>query len=81
MEYVLTAAEMKAFDNMAIHEYGIGSLVLMERAALQTVKAIIDNYGKDISVGIVAGSGNNGGDTILNLKELQTFIFINYSIE
>lgn len=39
MEYVLTAAEMKAFDNMAIHEYGIGSLVLMERAALQTVKA------------------------------------------
>ncbi len=71
MEYVLTAAEMKAFDNMAIHEYGIGSLVLMERAALQTVKAIIDNYGKDISVGIVAGSGNNGGDGIAIARILK----------
>ena len=35
MEYVLTAAEMKKYDETAIKEYGIGSLVLMERAALE----------------------------------------------
>ena len=32
MEYVLTSAEMKACDQKAIEEYGIGALVLMERA-------------------------------------------------
>lgn len=71
MEYVLTAAEMKASDKAAIEEYGIGSLVLMERAALQTVKVIIDKYGPDPYVGIMAGSGNNGGDGIAIARILQ----------
>lgn len=64
MEYVLTAAEMKNSDSAAINEYGIPSLVLMERAALQTVEIIIDRYGTNICVGVMAGSGNNGGDGI-----------------
>lgn len=64
MEYVLTAAEMKRCDETAIKEYLINSLVLMERAALETVNAVISRYGKDIYVGIIAGSGNNGGDGI-----------------
>lgn len=64
MEYVLTAAEMKKCDEAAIKEYGIESLVLMERAALQTARAIIERYGTDIYVGVMAGSGNNGGDGI-----------------
>lgn len=71
MEYVLTAAEMKTCDSTAISEYGIPSLVLMERAALQTVRAIIDRYGTDISVGVMAGSGNNGGDGIAIARILQ----------
>lgn len=64
MEYVLTAAEMKKCDETAIKEYGIASLVLMERAALETVNAVIAKYGKDICVGVIAGCGNNGGDGI-----------------
>lgn len=64
MEYVLTASEMKKCDETAINEYGIESLVLMERAAYETAKAIIDKYGKNIYTGIMAGSGNNGGDGI-----------------
>ncbi len=44
MEYVLTSAEMKASDKAAIETYGISSLVLMERAALQTVKVIIERF-------------------------------------
>lgn len=71
MEYVLTAAEMKASDKAAIGEYGIESLVLMERAALQTVRVILDRYGSDIYVGIMAGSGNNGGDGIAIARILQ----------
>ncbi|MDE7478255.1 MAG: NAD(P)H-hydrate epimerase, partial [Lachnospiraceae bacterium] len=71
MEYVLTSAEMKACDRAAIDEYGIESLVLMERAALQTVQVILDRYGSDIYVGIMAGSGNNGGDGIAIARILQ----------
>ncbi len=64
MEYVLTSAEMKACDQKAIEEYGIGALVLMERAALETVRVLLDRFGRDIYVGVMAGSGNNGGDGI-----------------
>ncbi len=71
MEYVLTSAEMKASDQAAIGEYGIGSLVLMERAALQTVSVILDRYGSNIYVGVMAGSGNNGGDGIAIARILQ----------
>ena len=73
MEYVLTAAEMKNSDSAAINEYGITSLVLMERAALQTAQTIIDRYGTDIYVGIMAGSGNNGGDGIAIARILREY--------
>ena len=71
MEYVLTAAEMKNSDSAAINAYGITSLVLMERAALQTAQTIIGRYGTDIYVGIMAGSGNNGGDGIAIARILR----------
>lgn len=71
MEYVLTAAEMKKYDEAAINEYGIPSLVLMERAALQTADVITGRYGTDICVGVMAGSGNNGGDGIAVARILQ----------
>ena len=38
MRGVVTAAEMKALDANTIEKAGIPSLVLMERAALQTVQ-------------------------------------------
>lgn len=68
---MLTSAEMKASDKAAIEEYGIGSMVLMERAALQTVQIILDRYGTDSYVGVMAGSGNNGGDGIAIARILQ----------
>ena len=37
MRDLLNAAEMKAVDQRSIEEYGIPSLVLMERAALEVV--------------------------------------------
>lgn len=68
---MLTSAEMKASDKAAIEEYGIGSMVLMERAALQTVQVILDRYGTDLYVGVMAGNGNNGGDGIAIARILQ----------
>ncbi|MCR5420886.1 MAG: NAD(P)H-hydrate dehydratase [Lachnospiraceae bacterium] len=62
MEYILTAEEMKNCDEYTINNFGIPSIVLMERAALKCVAAIIkENYNLR-RVLVVCGSGNNGGD-------------------
>lgn len=73
MEYILTAAEMKKCDETASLTYGIPSLVLMERAALETVRIILDRYGNDIYVGVVAGCGNNGGDGVAIARILKEY--------
>ena len=73
MEYILTAAEMKKCDEAASLTYGIPSLVLMERAALETVRVILDKYGSDIYVGVVAGCGNNGGDGVAIARILKEY--------
>ena len=40
MEHILTAAEMKKCDENTSKKFGIDSLVLMERAALETARII-----------------------------------------
>ena len=38
--YISNAAQIKETDRFAIDEYGINSLILMERAALETLAVI-----------------------------------------
>lgn len=62
MRYLPDGAQMKRADSHTITETGIPSLVLMERAALQTV-AVMHSKNTDLARPlIVCGSGNNGGD-------------------
>ncbi|MCD7842213.1 MAG: NAD(P)H-hydrate dehydratase [Lachnospiraceae bacterium] len=62
MEWLLSAEEMKACDERTIHEIGIPSAALMERAALSVVEEM-QRAGMDLSrTLVVCGSGNNGGD-------------------
>ncbi len=68
MEYLVTGKEMRAYDNYTIEHIGIPALVLMERAALETVRCIREalfylnvQKGKG-RVLCVCGTGNNGGD-------------------
>lgn len=76
MEYLVSAEEMRRADHCVIEEYGVPSLVLMERAALASVK-LMEWEGFDLSrVLVVSGSGNNGGDgfamaRILYLKGIE----------
>lgn len=62
MQYAVTAAEMKLYDQKTISEIGIPSLVLMERAALETVRVLLAERKEIKRVLIVSGTGNNGGD-------------------
>ena len=73
MRYILNRREMKQCDSQTIHQYGIPSMVLMERAALSVVSFLHKENMLKSSVGIVCGSGNNGGDgfAIARLLMLQ----------
>jgi len=63
----LTAAQSREVDRMAIEEYGMHGLVLMENAgrnaALLIDQLVIsENPKQQTSIVILAGTGNNGGD-------------------
>ena len=60
--YILSGIQIKEIDNRAINELGIHSLVLMERAALESVKIIEEKFNPSNRCVIVCGKGNNGGD-------------------
>ncbi len=65
MKRVVRAEEMKACDGRMIHEIGVPSLVLMERAASEVVSETIRRVSipaEQLKVLAVCGSGNNGGD-------------------
>lgn len=73
MRYLPTAKEMKQGDSLTIEQYQVPSMVLMERAALQTVEAMEKHGVSCDKVLVVCGSGNNGGDgfAIARLLHIQ----------
>ena len=75
MEYLVSAEEMRRADRSVIQDYGVPSLVLMERAALSCVE-LMKKESFDLSrILVVAGSGNNGGDgfAMARILKLQGF--------
>ena len=80
MKYVLKAHEMKEYDRDTSERIGIPSMVLMERAALSVVDAVLENRQLPGKVLIVSGTGNNGGDglavgRLLALKGAEVTFF------
>lgn len=61
MKQLVDGKQMKELDGKTIHEKGVPSLVLMERAALAVYEEAIGNFCLD-RVLILCGSGNNGAD-------------------
>ncbi|MBN1515544.1 NAD(P)H-hydrate dehydratase [Candidatus Sumerlaeota bacterium] len=58
---IVTAAEMREIDRIAIQERGINGSVLMDRAGKALTREIMEHF-KPSSVCIVTGRGNNAGD-------------------
>ena len=64
MRYLLSAREMKEWDESTMNQYHMPAMVLMERAALKVVE-IMKAEKLDLSeVLVFCGTGNNGGDGI-----------------
>lgn len=64
---VATAEQMRRCDSLAISEYGIPGLVLMENAGQGMVAVMTEAYGglAGRRVTILVGPGNNGGDGLV----------------
>lgn len=66
---VVTSYEMAEIDRLTIENYGIPSLVLMERAALAVTRHVLELNPQNVI--ILAGPGNNGGDGIACARLLK----------
>ena len=72
---IVTAKEMQALDKKTIEEFGLPSLVLMERASLGVVNVLETNEpalltSKNTCL-ILVGTGNNGADGLVIARLLQ----------
>jgi len=59
---ILSAAEIREWDQYTILHEPIASIDLMERASQAVVKWLLQHYPSADSYGIYCGKGNNGGD-------------------
>lgn len=64
MQYIVTAEEMKCYENFVLEKVGISSLLLMERAAMEMADVLMRYRKKNTRILAVAGTGNNGGDAL-----------------
>lgn len=71
---VVTSQEMREIDRITIEDYGIPSLLLMERAGLAVASKVREFY-PDKKVIVLCGGGNNGGDGIVAARNLYNWGF------
>jgi NAD(P)H-hydrate epimerase len=67
-DLVLTRAQIRAVDRIAIEEYGIPGVVLMENAGAGATRLLLEERPR--SVGVLCGPGNNGGDGYVVARHL-----------
>jgi NAD(P)H-hydrate epimerase len=66
----LTRDQCRQIDRVAIEEYGISSLVLMENAGRGCVE-VLERLGIDGPIVILCGKGNNAGDGFVIARHLE----------
>lgn len=67
---MLTRAQVRRFDLLAIQRLEIPSIVLMENAGRNTADCIHHDAGSPGSAAVVCGTGNNGGDGLVIARHL-----------
>lgn len=62
MQKIIAGHEVKLLDRAYINQTGISSFDLMERAASAFCRWYISHFNQQATIGIICGTGNNGGD-------------------
>src|ERR1700741_1855980 len=78
---ILSAEEIRRWDQYTMQQEPVTSIDLMERAAGKSVEWLIEKYPDALSWSIFCGKGNNGGDglaiaRILMEKDYQVTVHI-----
>jgi len=68
---ILTREQVRRVDQLAVHQYGMTGLVLMENAGRGAAAIIKEKYCSSSSVLICCGPGNNGGDGCVIARHLH----------
>ena len=63
--------EVRALDSQASRGLGLPSIALMENAGAEAARAIREQYGDRVSVSVLCGPGNNGGDGFVIARHLH----------
>lgn len=71
MKPILTAAQMREVDRITIEDLGVPARVLMETAGREVTTEILRHVPPGSRVGVVCGTGNNGGDGLVIARLLQ----------
>lgn len=70
---VSTVSQMRELDHIAVSEYGIPDLLLMENAGLAASTVLLNEFGiKGKKFGVFAGVGNNGGDGCVVARKIHS---------
>lgn len=69
---ILTPEQIREVDRISIEHYGIPGIVLMENAGMRVVEVLEDEFDnlEELTVGILCGKGNNGGDGLVIARQL-----------
>jgi hydroxyethylthiazole kinase-like uncharacterized protein yjeF len=73
MRFILNRKQIRAYDRLAIEQFKIPGLLLMEnagRGAAEIIRGLIATK-KRANIIIVCGTGNNGGDGFVVARQLQ----------
>jgi NAD(P)H-hydrate epimerase len=76
MQKVLSVEEMRQVDRLTTEKYGIPSILLMENAAQAAARVIAEKFDgsvEGLSVLVLCGRGNNGGDGAALARILWTW--------
>lgn len=69
-QQVLSTKQIREVDHIAVREFGMHSLVLMENAALGCVEWICRRFASPLNTVVLCGPGNNGGDGLVITRHL-----------
>src|SRR5947208_8152365 len=69
---ILTPEEIREVDRLTTEKYGIPSLILMDNAGMRVAEVLEDRFEnlEDLTIAILCGKGNNGGDGFVVARQL-----------
>ena len=69
---ILTPEQIREVDRLSIEKYGIPGILLMENAGMRVVEVLEDAFDdlEELTVAILCGKGNNGGDGFVIARQL-----------